>query len=116
MPPFERSEVKPIVADLLKVRAWIAEHGFTCSIGRPGGARCFVYAANDALSNCVRAYPLYEIFEAELSAQFGEPRPGDNDYNDAFAAQFFSVPYLARNVGTTERALEIIDAAIARES
>lgn len=30
--PFEKPEVKPIVADLLKVRAWIVEHGFSCNL------------------------------------------------------------------------------------
>lgn len=116
--PFEQTQVKPIVADLLKVRAWIAEHGFSTRICE-NERGCFVYAAMKSLGSTGWQFrSCTTTIEQELIREFGEPLAGDNDNDDGesiIIPTVFSVLYLSRNVGTTERAIEIIDATIARE-
>ena len=100
--PFDKTRVHPVVADLLKVRAWVAEHGFIPELGGENGG-CFLCAIG--LSG-TQLHPsqVWEPIEQILVDSYG------SDYRFPFA----STELIERGITSTPGALEIIDAAIAR--
>ena len=101
--PFEKSSVSPVVADLLKMRAYIATCGFCTDVSNTAGNRCLWGAARDLdlLYGKSQAWPLVKdvLFH----------RAGDLSAYPTIQAWLEGA-----GITTTERALEIIDAAIAR--
>lgn len=104
--PFDATRSNPVVADLLKVRAYIAEHGFSPELGFPGCARCFMGAASSVVS-----WDRYETVLPHIGAAL-ESYTGDDLHLGGRGV--FGDSYLLRHAIDTPKAIEIIDAAIAR--
>ena len=117
--PFEKSSVSPVVADLLKVRAYIADRGFTRYLCGPGRCGCFLGTAEWlGIRGDVSMPAFLQPVADELRRRFGPPTPlevGQSSGKYGYDAAF-TVDYLYRHKVTAPVALEIIDAAIARVS
>lgn len=100
--PFDKTSESSTVIELLKVRDYINQHGFSPDYGTDGCARCFM----GAISSVIKGETKTESFlEQQLAKFVGEKYRGFE-----FASTFLAT----HNIDTT-KALKIIDDAIASE-
>lgn len=109
--PFELSPsvVTPEIESLLKVRAWIAEHGFCSDASNDAGNGCFWKASRQIngwrADGCGPHLRCMDVIRDALVARYGPAPDGE---------VIFDVPYLSRHNIDTAAALEVLDAAITR--